>query len=295
VLVEQQRPQRPKSFGERQTGVVAESVRPSGSNVKQKITQYERDRLMERVDKIEKHFFRKEAKTTAAIEKRVENTAEPTAAANEIPRNGFASVAALYAAMTATNLTELDKRAAEICRKTRLETAAEPSVTARADVSATNAPWRSAVIPDDHKNAIVTAVIRKSFPATVVDAAAVDGKRSSTASKTTTPGGSGIDDTPSTDRRKTVTAPATASTPDAEKLLVRHKRLAFFTPQQAAVVATSSPTAAVAATPANASTAKLSFGTQTTGTVVVAKTNPESLSVTNTAVGKKTAGECSTG
>ncbi|KAE9528483.1 hypothetical protein AGLY_012054 [Aphis glycines] len=146
----------------------------AGSNVKRKISQYERDRLMERVDKIEKHFFDK----TAAAPK-----AETAAAAAR--RHGFASPAALYTAMAATNLTELDKRAAEICRQ-RNQRGAAP-------------------LTADHKNAIVSAVIRKSYPT----ATAADGVGRP-------------------DRLQLQRPTTSAAAADDEKRLVRHKRLAFF-------------------------------------------------------------------
>ncbi|XP_003246307.1 uncharacterized protein LOC100168362 [Acyrthosiphon pisum] len=157
------------------TAAATAGVKPeAGSNVKRKISQYERDRLMQRVDKIEKHFLDKtgtapKAQTTAAT-----------------LRHGFASPAALYTAMAATNLTELDKRAADICRQRNHRGIGVP-------------------LTADYKNAIVTAVIRKSYPTTTV-AAANDGKRSDK-----------------------VPAP---SAMDDEMRLVRHKRLEFFQQQR---------------------------------------------------------------
>jgi len=170
-----------------------------GSNVRRKITQYERDRLLQRVDKIEKHFF--ERRTETAAEKRTgENGqgAKPDAAGS---RHGFASASALYTAMAVTNLTELDKRAAEICRRKRLETAA-----------VTGPQRQPAAITSDHKNAIVAAVIRKSYPSVTAQgdkrpvwppSAAAEGSFFSGKSS------------------------AAAAATD-EKQLVRHKRLAFF-------------------------------------------------------------------
>lgn len=156
------------------TAAATAGVEPeAGSNVKRKISQYERNRLMQRVDKIEKHFL---DKTVAAPK------TQTTAATL---RNGFASPAALYTAMAATNLTELDKRAADICRQRNHRGIGVP-------------------LTADHKNAIVTAVIRKSYPTTTM-AAANDGKLSD---KVTTP--SAVND---------------------EMRLVRHKRLAFFQQQ----------------------------------------------------------------
>uniref|UniRef100_A0A2S2P874 RanBP-type and C3HC4-type zinc finger-containing protein 1 n=1 Tax=Schizaphis graminum TaxID=13262 RepID=A0A2S2P874_SCHGA len=156
----------------------------TGSNVKRKISQYERDRLMQRVDKIEKHFFDKKPPTTS----------ETTAAAGR--GHGFASPAALYTAMAATNLTELDKRAAEICRQRNQRGGLGVPLTVP--------------LTADHKNAIVAAVIRKSYPTATATAAAVaaddDGKRSDK-----------------------VSGPSAA---DDEKRLVRHKRLAFFQQQR---------------------------------------------------------------
>jgi len=148
----------------------------TGSNVKRKISQYERDRLMQRVDKIEKHFLDKtvtapKAQTTAAT-----------------LRYGFASPAALYTAMAATNLTELDKQAADICRQRNYRGIGVPLAVP---------------LTADHKNAIVTAVIRKSYPTTT---AANNGKRSDKA-----PAPSAVDD---------------------EMRLVRHKRIAFFQQQR---------------------------------------------------------------
>lgn len=157
----------------------------AGSNVRRKITQYEKDRLMQRVDKIERHFFDNSA--TVAV-------GRAKAEASGTRHRGFASPAALYTAMAATNLTELDKRAAEICRQRNrrgLDTVAAP-------------------LTADHKNAIVTAVIRKSYPTTTAAttvAAAADGKRPDRVS------------------------PASAA--DDGKRLVRHKRLAFFQQQRA--------------------------------------------------------------
>jgi len=149
----------------------------TGSNVKRKISQYERDRLMQRVDKIEKHFFDKKPTTSSK--------AETTAAARG---HGFASPAALYTAMAATNLTGLDKRAAEICRQ-------------RNHRGGLGVPL-AVPLTADHKNAIVAAVIRKSYP-TATAAADDEGKRSDK-----------------------------VSAADDEKRLVRHKRLAFFQQQR---------------------------------------------------------------
>jgi len=146
----------------------------AGSNVKRKISQYERDRLMQRVDKIEKHFLDKTV------------TAPKSQATAATLHHGFASPAALYTAMAATNLTELDKRAADICRQRNHRGIGVP-------------------LTADHKNAIVTAVIRKSYPTTTA-AAANDGKRS-----------------------EKVPAPSAV---DNEMQLVRHKRLAFFQQQR---------------------------------------------------------------
>lgn len=156
----------------------ADDGQEAGSNVKRKISQYERDRLMQRVDKIEKHFLDKTA--TA-----------PKAQTTAVTRpHGFASPAALYTAMAATNLTELDKRAAEICRQRNHRGVGVP-------------------LTADHKNAIVTAVIRKSYPKTT----------------TTTAAAAATDDGRRSDK---VPAPSAA---DDEKQLVRHKRLAFFQQQ----------------------------------------------------------------
>lgn len=153
----------------------AAGVEPeAGSNVKRKISQYERERLMHRVDKIEKHFLDKTV------------TAPKTQTTAATLRHGFASPAALYTAMAATNLTELDKRAADICRQRNHRGIGVP-------------------LTADHKNAIVTAVIRKSYPTTTA-AAANDGKLS--------------DKVPTT------------SAVDDEMRLVRHKRLAFFQQQR---------------------------------------------------------------
>lgn len=150
----------------------------AGSNVKRKISQYERDRLMQRVDKIEKHFLDKTVTAPKA------QTTEATF------RHGFGSPAALYTAMAATNLTELDKRAADICRQRNHREIGVPLAVP---------------LTADHKNAIVTAVIRKSYPKTIV-AAANDNKRSDKV-----PAPSAVDD---------------------EMRIVRHKRLAFFQQQR---------------------------------------------------------------
>jgi len=144
-------------------------VPEAGSNVKRKISQYERDRLMQRVDKIEKHFLYKTV------------TAPKTQATATDRRHGFASPSALYTAMAATNLTELDKRAAEICKQK-------------------NRCGIGVPLTADHKNAIVTAVIRKSYPTATADESIQSDK---------VPAPSAVDD----------------------ELLVRHKRLAFFQQQ----------------------------------------------------------------
>lgn len=270
------------------------------SNVRRKITQYERDRLLDRVDKIERHFLEKD-KRAAAVQKRGDEAKtsvaqKPDSEAKKAianPRPGFVSVAALYTAMAATNLTELDKRAAEICRRNRLEEAEKlAAATANApDVESVttnaiadpavpgvvaNVLRRPAFIADDHKNAIVAAVLRKSYPTAVADkvadkvaggkgelavAAAVDGKRS----------------TATRDEPLLTGGGSSASFADDQKQLVRHKRLAFFE-QRAAAIATSGSAVA---------TTKASFGTQTTGTVVVAKT----LSTRKSATAAATAAE----
>lgn len=273
---QQQRQQRwrPKSLGDLETR--------GGSNVRRKITQYERDRLMERVDKIERHFLPAKdvpEKTATEVEKRAEKTET---------RGGFVSVAALYAAMAATNLTELDKRAAEICRRNPLGTSA-----VRENVPATVA------ISDDHKNAIVAAVIRKSYPAAVTDTAVADGKRS-----TTDVSHDGCSLLTAENRKpgSTIAVSTNSTSADDEKQLVRHKRLAFFTSQQLAVknpsipLATVVPTVAIANSVdpvAAAATTKLSLGTQTVGSVVVAKT-PTKLKSAAAAVVKNAGGDCST-
>jgi len=168
-VVQQLQPQQVITTAAATTAIESEA----GSNVKRKISQYERDRLMQRVDKIEKHFLDKTV------------TAPKTQTTAATLRHGFASPAALYTAMAATNLTELDKRAADICRQRNSRGIGVP-------------------LTADHKNAIVTAVIRKSYPTTTATAAN-DGKRSD---KVPTP--SAVDD---------------------EMRLVRHKRLAFFQQQ----------------------------------------------------------------
>lgn len=212
------------------------------SNVRRKITQYERDRLLERVDKIEKHFLpTRNNKDKNKKDDYSRNFATATPATGDGGRGdepkpqavaiathpdisrsgngGFVSVAALYTAMAATNLTELDKRAAEICRRKRLEKAAVDAATARP---------RPATITAEHKNAIVAAVIRKSYPSsTVVDAAFSDN----------------------------------TATADDDKRLVRHKRLEFFQKQNGSSVVT-----------------KSSLGTQTTDVDVAAtRTPPQSI------------------
>lgn len=153
--------------------ITATSSEPeAGSNVKRKISQYERDRLIQRVDKIEKHFLDKTV------------TAPKAQATATDHRHGFASPSALYTAMAATNLTELDKRAAEICKQK-------------------NRCGIGVPLTADLKNAIVTAVIRKSYPTTTATA----------------------DESIQSEK---VPAPSTV---DNENLLVRHKRLAFFQQQ----------------------------------------------------------------
>lgn len=226
-----------------------------GSNVKRKISQYERDRLMQRVDKIQKHFFDKEAKAKVVVE-RHDVKPQQTKPTITNSRQGFASVAELYTAMAATNLTELDKRAAEICRRNRLQgmvtiattvtattiagtttitttaaavtTTAAAAVTTTATAAVTTVSQSLAVITADHKNAIVAALMRKSYPTTV--APAVDRIRPRTI--WSLPSGTTATAT------STVTATAKANgtllsirkpvEADDETQLVRHKRLAFF-------------------------------------------------------------------
>lgn len=219
VVQQQQQPQPPVAS----TAVIGSAE--AGSNVKRKISQYERDRLMERVDKIEKHFF---DRTTAAPK------AETEAAAAR--RHGFASPAALYTAMAATNLTELDKRAAEICRQRNQRGAATHQLTAAVPLTA------------DHKNAIVSAVIRKSYPTATTVA---DGDR----------------------RPDRLQQPTSAAAADDEKRLVRHKRLAFFQQQRPTGFADERPATAVGK---NAVTA-------TDKTVVAAAAVPNTLSESESA------------
>lgn len=221
------------------------------SNVRRKISQYERDRLMQRVDKIEKHFFDKDVKAKVVVQgcgekaQRIEPTAKNS-------RQGFASVAALYTAMAATNLTELDKRAAEICRRNRLQgtaiTTAVTTTIADTTTTTTTIPQPPAVITADHKNAIVTAVIRKSYPTAV--APVVDGMRPRTIrpppSITTTTATVNV----------TLLSGHRSVQADDETQLVRHKRLAFF--QQRAMVFNMRKMD-------DSSSAKCSSGTQTIG------------------------------
>lgn len=197
VVQQQQQPPPPVAA----TAVGSEA----GSNVKRKISQYERDRLMERVDKIEKHFFDKTAETAAAR------------------RHGFASPAALYTAMAATNLTELDKRAAEICRQRNQRGAAMHQLTAAVPLTA------------DHKNAIVSAVIRKSYPTATAATVADGGRRP--------------------DRQQQQQQQPTSAAADDEKRLVRHKRLAFFQQQRPTGLADERPVTASDKTAAAAAAA----------------------------------------
>lgn len=240
-------------------------------NVRRKITEYERDRLMQRVDKIEKHFFEKH--TGTVVEKRASETAEPKTTTNS--RHGFASASALYTAMAVTNLTELDKRAAEICRRKLLETAA---TAATSIVTTVSRQQQQTVVTTtaNHKNAVVAAVIQKTYPSAAV--VSVDGhKRPAvvwpppTANKSLF---SGVLGKSSTYRRK----PTVAETVIDEKQLVRHKRLAFF--QQRAMVdddkrQTANENGKITTSRSTVAAAKLSSGgTQTTRTVMVAKTSP---------------------
>lgn len=259
---------------------------PGGSNVRRKISQYEKDRLMQRVDKIEKHFFEKNpvgtsvAVTVARGEKAMEKSTSSSRG------HGFTSAATLYTAMAVTNLTELDRRAAEICdRRNRL------IGTVAADLPATDLPQRPAMIAADHKNAIVTAVIRKSYPSTV--AVAPDVKQPLMFSQLTT----GTTDTITRGHGDTG-----GTTVDDEIQLVRHKRLAFFE-QQTRVVherqqlservgepeekeLPSSGLMAGAVVPV-----KQSLGTQTSGSVIGAKTSKSTGGDGKFSSG--TAGECS--
>lgn len=212
-----------------------------GSNVRRKISQYERDRLMQRVDKIQKHFFDKDAKAKVVVEGRDVNTQQikPTTTNS---RQGFASVAALYTAMAATNLTELDKRAAEICRRNRLQGLATTTATITTNTAVTTTAAATttttttvstvsqspAVITADHKNAIVAAVIRKSYPTTV--APTVDRILPRTIwplpSVTTTTVTSSV--TATAKANGTLLSNQKPVEVNDETQLVRHKRLAFF-------------------------------------------------------------------
>ncbi|VVC42707.1 RING-type zinc-finger, LisH dimerisation motif,Zinc finger, RING-type,Zinc finger, RING/FYVE/PHD- [Cinara cedri] len=309
------KPDRPAAIVESETDDV-DGGRPRGSNVRRKITQYEKERLMERVDKIEKHFLRGEkvVLTAAAVVQDSGKKSKPTTITNI--SNGFTSVAALYTAMAATNLTELDKRAAEICRLNRLKTApsseaanaimsstskAVKTIASSVPVATVVVPRQPAVITSDHKNAIVTAVIRKSYPTTVAKlTTTTDGRQPVLGGRDVASSG-----TPSKVNNITVASVKTAvsdkTEADDEKQIVRHKRLAFF--QQRLVGAQQIHDGGdginghATATVSSTSDIKSSLGTQTTGSVVVSKIPLTSSKSTGhgTAAIDKSGSECSTG
>lgn len=278
------------------------------SNVRRKITQYEKDRLMERVDKIEKHFLRREknvvtSTAAAAVQERGEKSKQITITTTN---NGFASVAALYTAMAVTNLTELDKRAAEICRQNRLKTASSAvtdmgiissssgTVTTTSSsappIAAVVVPRQPAVITIDHKNAIVAAVIRKSYPATVAgvktathgNTPVLGGNRGTsggtypTFTNITTVSGKTMASVKTKAKSDKTAIGKDKTVEDNEKRLVRHKRLEFFQQRLVGTRQTDDGSDCVnnghgTATGSSSVAVKSSLGTQTAGSVVVTK------------------------